>query len=231
MKKRISLILIAAVFLSFIACGGQNGVKRTVEGNLKTYTERRDGTWECGGIVYQNRLEIRGRLGGAACDTVYVYLSNLPEITFEQAWKASGLSSNTADYFDPKDAVLVDWRAEESSITDPESLTGADLFRFLKPIHTISGKVFEGGRETPFVIENDFKTPNGGPVYPVTTWLRGLICIPCETPETVYGDRVYSFAVDGTEAFAYDDRGGDIAYLIVDGLYYQVQNPSTPPLG
>jgi hypothetical protein len=29
------------------------------------------------------------------------------EITFDQAWKAAGLSSNMDDYFDPKDAVLV----------------------------------------------------------------------------------------------------------------------------
>ena len=38
-----------------------------------------------------------------------IVLSNIKDITFEQAWKAAGLSSNTNDYFDAKDAVLVDW--------------------------------------------------------------------------------------------------------------------------
>ena len=43
---------------------------------------------------------------------MFVYLSNLPDISFEQAAKASGLSSDTADYFDAEDAVLVELRTE-----------------------------------------------------------------------------------------------------------------------
>ena len=34
-------------------------------------------------------------------------LSNIKEITFDQAWKASGLSSNMNDYFDVEDAKFV----------------------------------------------------------------------------------------------------------------------------
>lgn len=37
--------------------------------------------------------EISGRMPNAAKNSTFVYLSNLPEISFEQAWKASGLSS------------------------------------------------------------------------------------------------------------------------------------------
>ena len=37
----------------------------------------------------------------------YVYLSNIENITFEQAWKAAGLSSSMSDYFDEEDAKLV----------------------------------------------------------------------------------------------------------------------------
>lgn len=41
---------------------------------------------------------------------LYLYIiSNFPDISFEQAWKAAGLSSNMDDYFSVKDAVLVDW--------------------------------------------------------------------------------------------------------------------------
>ena len=55
------------------------------------------------------RQEIRGRLHSAASDSVFVYLSNVPEISFERAAKAAGLSSNSDDYFAPEEAVLVEW--------------------------------------------------------------------------------------------------------------------------
>ena len=43
----------------------------------------------------------------AAQDSTFVLLSNTPDITFKQAWKASGLSSNMADYFEEEEAKLV----------------------------------------------------------------------------------------------------------------------------
>ena len=42
----------------------------------------------------------------------YIYLSNISDISFEQAWKASGLSSNTDDYFSLEEAVLVEMKTE-----------------------------------------------------------------------------------------------------------------------
>lgn len=39
--------------------------------------------------------------------TKTTYLSNTENISFEQAWKASGLSSNSDDYFKIEDAVIV----------------------------------------------------------------------------------------------------------------------------
>lgn len=86
--------------------------RKTHEGNMKTYMEMGDGTWQCGGYTYRYRLEISGRMHGAEADSTFVYLSNLENITFDQAWKAAGLSSNLADYFAAEDAVLVEWRTE-----------------------------------------------------------------------------------------------------------------------
>ena len=43
----------------------------------------------------------------AVKDSTYIILSNTDDITFDQAWKASGLSSNMTDYFKEKDAVIV----------------------------------------------------------------------------------------------------------------------------
>ena len=67
-----------------------------------------DGTWSLDGITYKYMLEISGRMPNSSDDITFVYLSNLENITFEQAWKAAGYSSNTADYFDVKDAVLIE---------------------------------------------------------------------------------------------------------------------------
>ena len=54
--------------------------------------------------------EISGRMPNAAKNSTFVYLSNLPEILFEQAWKASGLSSSLDDYFSEEDAIIVEQR-------------------------------------------------------------------------------------------------------------------------
>lgn len=76
---------------------------------LETYYELSDGTWKADGgeQTYQYRLVLTGRLHGAVRDTTYTILSNVEDITFDQAWKASGLSSNTEDYFAPEEAVFV----------------------------------------------------------------------------------------------------------------------------
>lgn len=78
-----------------------------VECIYNNYYEMSDGTWKTDAYDYKYRLEISGRMNNAAKDTTYVLLSNKKDITFEQAWKASGLSSIMADYFNPKDAVIV----------------------------------------------------------------------------------------------------------------------------
>ena len=73
------------------------------------YTELDDGTFESGGVHYQYRLTLTGRMPNAASDTTFVYLSNIADISFERAWKAAGFSSSTDDYFKPEEAVLVEW--------------------------------------------------------------------------------------------------------------------------
>ena len=86
----------------------EDAVKETVTGNMKTYQKTADGTWLCEGHKYKYRLEIKGRLPNAAVDSCFVYLSNIKEISFEQAYMAAGLSSNLDDYFSPEEAILVE---------------------------------------------------------------------------------------------------------------------------
>ena len=73
------------------------------------YSEMSDGTFTANGTAYKKRLFISGRLGNAEHDMEFTVLSNIGDIDFDRAWRASsGLSSNTADYFDPEDAVCVE---------------------------------------------------------------------------------------------------------------------------
>lgn len=122
MKIRIITVL-AFVIISFVfitACtaslpaeekgaAGQEEGER-IEGNMAEYYKMSDGTWMCDGYTYKYCLEISGRMPNAAKDSTFTYLSNIEEISFEQAYKAAGVSSNLDDYFSPEDAVLVDMK-------------------------------------------------------------------------------------------------------------------------
>lgn len=121
MKKIIRITLITIMLFSLFGCSQKEpSVVRTYEvtdsedafenDELVTvvkYYEMSDGTWKTDDYTYQYRLEITGRLNGAVKDSTFVFLSKRKDITFEQAWKASGLSSNMDDYFKEEDAKFV----------------------------------------------------------------------------------------------------------------------------
>ena len=66
--------------------------------------------WSVGDYTYRYRLEITGKPNSAAKMVSYLVLSNTKDITFEQALKASGLSSDSNDYFSPDYAVIVGYK-------------------------------------------------------------------------------------------------------------------------
>lgn len=107
MKKFIAVFFSLILLITITGCGSDT--KKKVEGNLKTYYEMSDGTYSCEDHVYKKRLEITGRIPNAAKDATFVILSNLDEISFEEAW-LNLLSSSSKDFFDVKDAVTVDMR-------------------------------------------------------------------------------------------------------------------------
>lgn len=82
-------------------------VENSKEVTTITYYELSNGTWKTDQHEYKYRLVVTGRLSSAVKDITYTILSNTEDITFEQAWKASGLSSNSDDYFKTEDAVFV----------------------------------------------------------------------------------------------------------------------------
>ena len=107
--KRIGLVLLCILLAAALSgCARKAAVRNTIEGNMKTYCEMTDGTWMCDDHLYKYRLEINGRMPNAAVDSFFVYLSNIEEIPFDQAYKAAGISSNSGDYFSPEEAVLVE---------------------------------------------------------------------------------------------------------------------------
>ena len=108
MKRTVLVLVCVLAVITFTACTKKAAVKNTIEGNMNTYCEMSDGTWMCNDHLYKYRLEISGRMPNAAVDTSFVYLSNIEEITFEQAYMAAGVSSNSNDYFSPEKAVLVE---------------------------------------------------------------------------------------------------------------------------
>ena len=122
MKRLAALILAIVCMLVFSGCkeaekSGKPDIKdlsivETYTGDIATYYKMSDGSWQVNGQSYEYRLEISGRMPKAAVDSTFVYLSNIENITFEQAWKAAGFSSNTADYFSVDEAVLVEMQTE-----------------------------------------------------------------------------------------------------------------------
>ena len=124
MRRWMTAILACALILTAAGCAqGEPVVKTTIEKTpleqseellangqeivLYPYYEMSDGTWQADGRIYQQRLVVTGRLHNAVRDTTYIILSNVGDIPFERAWKASGLSSNMDDYFTAEEALFV----------------------------------------------------------------------------------------------------------------------------
>lgn len=66
-----------------------------------------NGTYKTDEHTYKYRLVISGRGHGAIKDSTFVFLSNIPEITFDRAWQ-SIWSSNSDAFFDESEAILVE---------------------------------------------------------------------------------------------------------------------------
>ena len=124
MRRWMTAILACALILAAAGCAqGEPVVKTTIEKTppeqseelaangdeivLYPYYEMSDGTWQADGRIYQQRLVVTGRLHNAVRDTTYIIISNVGDIPFERAWKASGLSSNMDDYFTAEEALFV----------------------------------------------------------------------------------------------------------------------------
>ena len=105
--KKMAVVLCILFIITLSGCAKEGIAKNTIEGNVQTYYEMTDGTWMCDDQTYKYRLDINGRMPNAANDSNFVFLSNIEEITFEQAYNQL-ISSNSEDFFSPEEAVLVE---------------------------------------------------------------------------------------------------------------------------
>ena len=128
-KPKIAIILIITTLLITISATGcgiriidetnkrkpfwEQSSENTV-GMLHEYTELPNGIYEvkcetCNQThIYKYKISITGRMNSAIKNSTFVYLSNLESITFDQAWKSAGFSSNMSDYFSHLDAILIE---------------------------------------------------------------------------------------------------------------------------
>lgn len=103
-------------------------------------------------------------------------------------------------------------------------ISGDTVYRFPDPVTEVAVTCYGGGE----VAEVTLDAPEA--LRAVANWYAGLRLVALqEAPEEAEGNTAYAFAVNGAEAFSYDDRGRE-AYLQVDGAWYAVQNPSAPPV-
>ena len=72
-----------------------------------THYQLSDSTWKTDDYSYKYKLILTGRMNNAEMDSTFHVLSNSTDITFDDAWKAFGFSSNSEDYFKPEDAIIV----------------------------------------------------------------------------------------------------------------------------
>lgn len=110
-----------------------------------------------------------------------------------------------------------------------KAVSGSEVYSFPEPTTLITGTHFLQGQETAFEIGSEEYDSNDLSTTSVIEWFYGLKLTACDKPELVAGSEGYDFYVKGENAFTYEDRGSE-AYIIIDGNYYKVSNPSAPPI-
>lgn len=111
-----------------------------------------------------------------------------------------------------------------------KTIRGSELYSFPEPTTQITGYFYSQGQKNTFEIGSEEYDPNDLSTTPIINWFYELELTACDEPEIVEGSETYGIYVKDKEAFNYEDRGSDGAYIIIGGNYYKVSNPSEPPI-
>lgn len=76
---------------------------------MVSYTQNDDGTFSTADYTYKYRILLTGRLPKAAVDSSYTVLTNNANVTFDEVAQ-SLYSSNTADWLDISETIIVDMK-------------------------------------------------------------------------------------------------------------------------
>ena len=185
---------------------------KTFLGSIKTYHQNTDGTWQTDGKTYLYRLKITGRMHDAVRDSTFVYLSNLKTITFDQAWKAAGFSSNSADYFSPEDAVLVDWPD-----ADVSQVGGADTASVI-----IDGKLFLDGAVSDAILAQN--AGDSFPDGPINTEAHAILGVESKSGTPLAGQTNHMEEITIYIQYVYN------RYTVSDGTLERAGGICTPAM-
>ena len=110
-----------------------------------------------------------------------------------------------------------------------KTVDASAVYGFPEPTIQVTVSLWSQGTERTAVIGPEAYDPDNPYELPVIGWFYGLELQECEEPEPVEGEERYAFSPDGRPGFDYVDRGSE-AFVVADDEWYQVTNPSDPPL-
>ena len=192
------------------------------------YSKLKDGTYLCEGIVYKYKYELTGRIPNSTNDSIFVYLSNLENMTFDQAWIAQFSSTSTAQ-FSVEEARLLSWEPVtkddaiiEASITDGCNALFSDYMSNQEKIIGLkSDEVLEKYGEPTSRLSGfwgDCYTNDKGETlilyYDSDTW--SVSQIKRVVPSTNTGYAYFKRVLSGEEKFCYHQDGTEQLLTIDD---------------
>lgn len=109
------------------------------------------------------------------------------------------------------------------------NIDAASIYSFPEPTIQIKVTHFLHNTETEFTIGPDIYDPKDTSVTPIIVWFYGLELKLCEKPDTTVKSEYYDFIVDGKSGFRYEIQNEQV-FIIIHKKWYEVKNPSTPPI-
>ena len=109
-------------------------------------------------------------------------------------------------------------------------IDAASIYSFPEPTIQVQVTHFLNDTETEFIIGSDIYDPKDTSVSPILNWFYELELKACEKPDNINENEYYDFVVDGKfGSFRYEVQD-EQAFIIVRKQWYEVKNPSTPPV-
>ena len=104
-----------------------------------------------------------------------------------------------------------------------------EVYSFPEPTPQIKVTYFFHGTETTFTIGPDIYNPNDFSTVPIAEWFYELNLTACKKPENLIELEYYDFIIGEKPEFRYEIQDKQ-AFIVVNDQWYEVSNPSNPPI-